>query len=160
MVALGRITFFVFQMLIPLIQANKEKEANNVIEERFFGWGSSQTVMVNMSSFSDELNQSADVRNVEDKLQSCTQGSIDLLYPNYKRLMIVIDDESSGKGQCTMAIKVYAHTIDFLDCNVPSNHLILWDGWKNRSSPDVSQIKDSCRVVSSSPGATIVPIEK
>lgn len=146
-------------MLLPLIQVNSELQDDKVLEERFFGWGSSQTVTVDLEAIHGNWDQNVDVKRVEQNLRSCTNGLIDLLYANDNRLMIAIDDENFEDGQCSMAMRVYASTWESLDCDIPGKDLALWDGWKNRTSPDASRIRDFCKVVRSFEGVQIEPIE-
>jgi hypothetical protein len=143
---------FVTQMLIPLVQFNIEQQDDRKFDERFFGYGTSQTVSVNFtqSDIEDEIERG------RQALASCEPAYFDLIY-NRDRINIAIDG-GMRDGMCAMAIRQWVSgTFTGLDCAVPQEKLVNWDEWTR--SPNVSQLREHCKEISSSYVGEIVPAE-
>lgn len=140
---------FVWQMLIPFIQVNTERQDVQAFDDRFFGFGDSKTIVVNFTSLTGEsLDSDADVMKAETAISGCQFSYIDMLYPR-GRMNIAIDDETQD-NTCSSAIRFYKdNTIRTLDCRVPSETMTSWSTWKNRDFPSTAEIDPHCRELSS-----------
>ena len=143
---------FVTQMLIPLVQFNIEQQDDQAFDERFFGYGTSQTVSINFTQSGVE----GEIERGKQAFASCKVTYFDLIYDN-DRMNIAIDDKVPD-GTCAMAIRQWASgTFTSLDCSIPQDKLSSWDEWTR--SPNVSQLREHCKEISSSYVGEIVPAE-
>jgi hypothetical protein len=135
-------------MLVPLLQARTELKDDEAFAERFFGYGSSQTIKADLSG-----QDSSSIARADQVLHSCGQAFVDLTYKDDGRMMIAIDDEKPDDRQCRMAIRSYSDTTKELDCAVPVERLAIWNTWKDPDGPYVSEIEEYCKVISSFNGS-------
>jgi len=84
MIGIVGMVFFVWQMLIPLILANKDLEEDDAFNSRFFGPESSQTITVNFTAIanSTNLDTNPNVTSAKETLSACKFSYIDMLYRN------------------------------------------------------------------------------
>jgi hypothetical protein len=133
---------FVTQLLIPVAQFNIEQQDDQAFEQRFFGYGSSQTVYINFT----EADIEDEIQRGKETLASCNQAYLDLIY-DLDRINIAIDDEVRDTT-CAMAIREWmGGTYTGLDCAVPQEKLAGWDAWTRAA--DASQLREHCKVISS-----------
>jgi hypothetical protein len=133
---------FATQLLIPFVQFSIDQQDDQAFEQRFFGYGSSQTINVNFTQGDIE----GDIERGRQALASCDQAYLNLIYDR-DRMNIVIDDEARD-ATCAMAIREWVGgTYTGLDCALPQEKLAVWDAWTE--SPDTSQLRDHCKVISS-----------
>ncbi|MEO9295833.1 MAG: hypothetical protein ABI347_09565 [Nitrososphaera sp.] len=83
----------------------------------------------------------------------CSQEFIDLTYKDDGWMMIAIDDEKPDDGRCSMTSRTHSDTIKELDCGVPAGRLASWNAWKDPYGPDVSEIDEHCKIISSFKGS-------
>ena len=93
------------------------------------------------------------IAQAERAIHSCRQAFIDLTYKYNGRMMIAIDDETPDERQCAMEIRTHSDRIRELDCKVPSNRLVSWNGLEDPDSPDLSWIERDCKVISAFKGS-------
>ena len=143
---------FVTQLLIPLVQFNIEQQDDQAFDERFFGYGSSQTVNINFT----EGNVESEIERGRETFASCNQAYLDLSY-HPDRMNIAIDDEMRD-DMCVMAIREWVGGVyTGLDCAVPQEKLTGWDAWTRAA--DTSQLREHCKVISSLYVGEIVPAD-
>jgi hypothetical protein len=151
MIGIVGMVFFVWQMLIPLILANREQEDDDAFNSRFYAYGDSQTITINFTAIanSTNLNTNSDVARASKALSSCKYSYIDMFY-NRGRISMAIDDTTPNDGSCSSAIRFSKeNTIRTLDCQVPSENMTSWSGWMNPEFPSVSEIDGYCKEISS-----------
>jgi hypothetical protein len=133
---------FATQLLIPFVQFSIEQQDDQAFEQRFFGYGSSQTVNINFTQGEIE----GEIGRGRQALASCDQAYLDLIYDR-DRMNIAIDDEVRDTT-CAMAIREWmGGTYTGLDCAVPQEKLAGWDAWTRAA--DASQLREHCKVISS-----------
>ena len=157
------LAFFFLQMLIPLIQVRTEGQDQESFDARFFGYGSSQTIVFNFTQMAAEGDGEggATLERIKKTLASCETVYLDLLYSRGKMVIAIDDDQNMQDDElCSMAISHWSHGMfTSLDCLPPGDKLAKWDGWKHGESADVSQIKQYCKVISLFYVGEIVPAE-
>ena len=84
MIGIVGMVFFVWQMLIPLILANREREDDDAFNSRFYAYGDSQTIAVNFTAIanSTNLDTNPNVTSAKETLSACKFSYIDMLYRN------------------------------------------------------------------------------
>ena len=148
-VTVGSVIFFT-QLLIPLVQFNIEHQDDQEFDERFFGYGSSQTININFT----EDDVESGIERGRGTFASCNQTYLDLIY-DPDRMNIAIDDEVRD-DTCMMAIREWVGGVyTGLDCAVPQEKLAGWDAWTRAA--DTSQLREHCKVISSLYVGEIVP---
>lgn len=149
---------FISQLLIPVAQFRMENQDQEAFDQRFFGYGSSQTINVNFTQIALSSNDADSVERATQALASCEPAYFDFVY-DQDRMIIAIDDDVQDES-CSIAINLWAGGIyTSLDCLIPNEKVAAWDGWKNIGSPDVSQISEHCNEIRSFEVGEIVPAE-
>lgn len=149
---------FISQLLVPVAQFRIENQDPEAFDQRFFGYGSSQTINVNFTQIAEKNSDDGSLERATQALASCEPAYFDLIY-DQDRMIIAIDDEIQDES-CSMAINRWASGIyTSLDCLVPREELATWDSWKNAGSPDVSQIRKHCDEIRSFEVGEVVPAE-
>ena len=157
MIGIVGIVFFIWQMLIPLILANKEQEVDEAFNNRFYPFGDSQTITVNFTAIENTtFGMNSDVTRAKEALSSCEYSYIDMFY-NRGRMSMAIDDTTRTDGLCSSAIRFFKdNTIRTLDCEVPSEKMKTWNSWKNSEFPSVSEIDGYCEEIRSFEVASLI----